>query len=96
MAHAGAHVAADDPAVTVLFAIYVSPAWRGQGLLAGLVDAVADWSRAAGRPQLLLEVVVGNDRAVRAYQRLGFVDTGVRLPHPSLPPLTELQMRRRA
>jgi GNAT superfamily N-acetyltransferase len=96
VAHAGAHVDRDDPAVSVLFAIYVSPAWRGQGLLAGLVDAVADWSRAAGRPQLLLEVVVGNDRAVRAYQRLGFVDTGVRLPHPTLPTLTELQMRRPA
>ncbi|MFV2019616.1 GNAT family N-acetyltransferase [Micromonospora sp. LOL_023] len=96
VAHAGAHVAADDPATTVLFAIYVSPAWRGQKLLAGLIDAVADWSRAAGRPELLLEVVVGNDRAVRAYQRLGFVDTGVRLPHPTLPTLTELQMRRRA
>ncbi|WP_326549686.1 GNAT family N-acetyltransferase [Micromonospora sp. NBC_01813] len=96
VAHAGAHVAADDPATTVLFAIYVSPAWRGQELLAGLIDAVADWSRAAGRPELLLEVVVGNDRAVRAYQRLGFVDTGVRLPHPTLPTLSELQMRRPA
>jgi ribosomal protein S18 acetylase RimI-like enzyme len=41
-------------------------------------------------------VVVGNDRAVRAYQRLGFVDTGLRVPHPVIPALTELQMRRRA
>ncbi|WJK44223.1 GNAT family N-acetyltransferase [Solwaraspora sp. WMMA2056] len=96
VAHAGAHAASDDPAVTVLYAVYVSPPWRGQGLLGALVNAVADWSRAAGRPQLLLEVVVGNDRALRAYQRLGFTDTGVRLPHPTLPDLTELQMRRPA
>jgi ribosomal protein S18 acetylase RimI-like enzyme len=44
----------------------------------------------------MLEVVVGNDRAVRAYRRLGFAETGVRVPHPVLPALTELQMRRPA
>jgi ribosomal protein S18 acetylase RimI-like enzyme len=44
----------------------------------------------------MLEVVVGNDRAVRAYERLGFTDTGVRVPHPVIPALTELQMRRAA
>ncbi|MDG4773269.1 GNAT family N-acetyltransferase [Solwaraspora sp. WMMD792] len=96
VAHAGAHVWRDDPSVSVLFAVYISPAWRGRNLLAELVDAVAAWSRAAGRPELLLEVVVGNDRAVRAYQRLGFADTGVRLPHPTRSDLTELQMRRPA
>jgi|GEM_PF-372546 len=96
VAHAGAHVWRDDPSVSVLFAVYISPAWRGRNLLAELVDAVAAWSRAAGRPELILEVVVGNDRAVRAYQRLGFADTGVRLPHPTRSDLTELQMRRPA
>ncbi|MFV2009310.1 MULTISPECIES: GNAT family N-acetyltransferase [unclassified Micromonospora] len=96
VAHAGAHVWRDDASVSVLFAVYISPAWRGRNLLAELVDAVAAWSRATGRPELLLEVVVGNDRAVRAYQRLGFADTGVRLPHPTRPDLTELQMRRPA
>jgi ribosomal protein S18 acetylase RimI-like enzyme len=65
-------------------------------VLAELVDTVAEWSIAAGRPELMLEVVVGNDRAVRAYERLGFEDTGVRVPHPVTPALTELQMRRRA
>ena len=49
-----------------------------------------------GRGELMLEVVVGNDRAVRAYERLGFEDTGVRVPHPVVPALLELQMRRRA
>ena len=44
----------------------------------------------------MLEVVVGNDRAYRAYHRLGFTDTGVRLPHPKIPALRELQMRRPA
>ncbi|MEW2380947.1 GNAT family N-acetyltransferase [Micromonospora sp. NPDC047707] len=94
--HAGGTVAPEEPGLTVVYAVYVTPSWRGTGLLADLIDAVAGWSRACGRRELMLEVVVGNDRAYRAYQRLGFVDTGVRVPHPTIPTLTELQMRRPA
>jgi ribosomal protein S18 acetylase RimI-like enzyme len=43
----------------------------------------------------MLEVVTGNGRAVRAYEKLGFEDTGERVPHPVVPVLTELRMRRR-
>ncbi|WP_433535951.1 N-acetyltransferase family protein [Micromonospora sp. CA-249363] len=94
--HAGGTVAPNEPGLTVIYAVYVTPAWRGTGLLGELIDGVAAWSRACGRPELLLEVVVGNDRAYRAYQRLGFKDTGVRVPHPTIPALKELQMRRPA
>jgi GNAT superfamily N-acetyltransferase len=94
--HAGGLVHPAEPRLTVLYAVYITPAWRGTGLLADLVTEVAAWSRACGRDELMLEVVVGNDRAYRAYQRLGFVDTGVRVPHPTVPALRELQMRRRA
>ncbi|MFC6015323.1 GNAT family N-acetyltransferase [Plantactinospora solaniradicis] len=92
--HAGGQAAYGQPGVSVVFAVYLTPAWRGSGLLAALVDEVAAWSSAAGRGELLLEVVVGNDRAVRAYERLGFVDTGVRVAHPIVPTLRELEMRR--
>ncbi len=94
--HAGGTVLPEEPDVTVVFAVYITPARRGSGVLDDLVEAVAEWSRTVGRPELMLEVVVGNDRAVRAYERLGFVDTGIRVPHPVIPALTELQMRRRA
>ncbi|MET8305992.1 MULTISPECIES: GNAT family N-acetyltransferase [unclassified Micromonospora] len=94
--HAGGTAAPYEAGLTVIYAVYVTPAWRGMGLLGELVDEVAAWSRACGRPELLLEVVVGNNRAYRAYQRLGFTDTGVRVPHPTIPALTELQMRRPA
>ena len=94
--HAAGFPAPDDPGLTVVFGVYLTPDWRGRGLLAELIEDVAAWSRAVGRPELMLEVVVGNDRAVRAYERLGFVDTGIRVPHPTLPTLTELQMRRTA
>src|SRR3954466_10902563 len=86
--HAGGTVLPEEPGVTVVFAVYVTPAHRGSGVLGELVEAVARWSRSVGRPDLMLEVVVGNDRAVRAYERLGFTDTGVRVPHPVLPALT--------
>ncbi|GAA4594019.1 RimJ/RimL family protein N-acetyltransferase [Actinoplanes octamycinicus] len=95
LGHAGGTAIPDEPHVTVVFSVYLTPAVRGGKLLAQLVDAVADWSTAAGRHELMLEVVVGNGRAVRAYEKLGFQDTGVRLPHPTVPVLTQLQMRRR-
>src|SRR3954452_17782146 len=94
--HAGGTVLPEEPEVTVVFAVYITPARRGGPVLAELVESVADWSRAVGRPELMLEVVVGNHRAVRAYERLGFVDTGVRVPHPVVPVMRELQMRRAA
>ena len=94
--HAGGTVLPEDPGATVVFAVYITPAQRGRGVLRELVDAVAAWSVAMGRTELMLEVVVGNDRAVRAYERLGFSDTGVRVPHPVIAGLYELQMRRRA
>jgi GNAT superfamily N-acetyltransferase len=81
---------------SLLYAVYVSPPWRRTGLLEQLVEAVAGWSRAAGRPVLELEVVTSNLRAIRAYQRLGFVDTGRRAGHPTVPVLTELTMTRPA
>jgi RimJ/RimL family protein N-acetyltransferase len=96
LGHAGGTVLPDDPSTTVVFAVYITPARRGTGVLDDLVEAVADWSRAAGRSELMLEVVVGNDRAVRAYEKIGFVDTGERVPHPVIPGLSELRMRRRA
>jgi GNAT superfamily N-acetyltransferase len=94
--HAGGIMSPDDPKVTIIFAVYITPAYRGTGMLRQLVDGVAAWSRSAGRPELMLEVVVGNDRARTAYERLGFIDTGVRVPHPVIPVLREFQMRRPA
>ncbi|MCU7727199.1 GNAT family N-acetyltransferase [Actinoplanes sp. KI2] len=91
---AGGTVLPDVPGETVIFAVYVTPAHRGGKVLAELVEAVAGWSRASGRERLMLEVVEGNRRAVRAYEKLGFEDTGERVPHPVLPALTELRMRR--
>ena len=90
--HAGGMRWPERPDTTVVFAVYVTPSQRGTGVLAALIDAVADWSRAAGRLRLLVEVVVGNERAVKAYRRLGFVDRGERVAHPTVPVLTEARL----
>jgi RimJ/RimL family protein N-acetyltransferase len=81
---------------TLLVAVYVTPAWRGGGVLGGMVEATAAWSRAAGRPRLELEVVTTNVRAARAYRKLGFTPQGAPVPHPTIPLMTEQVMTRPA
>ena len=40
---AGGFRAPGTTGVTLVFSVYVTPVWRGTGLLARLVEAVADW-----------------------------------------------------
>jgi GNAT superfamily N-acetyltransferase len=92
--HAGGWVPPGTSGTTLIYAVYVTPRLRGTGILGHLVEAIARWSRDAGRPLLELEVITGNHRAIRAYEKLGFTDTGQRSPHPTMPVLTEALMRR--
>src|SRR5262245_27480571 len=96
VAQAGGYAVGQAPGISLLYAVYISPPWRGSGLLERLVDEVAAWSRDAGRPRSEREMVTPNHRATRAYQRLGFVDTCRRARHPTVPALTELVMARPA
>jgi predicted GNAT family acetyltransferase len=86
----------DRPDHTIVVGVYVTPAYRGTGLIDRLIEAVADWSLAAGRRQLLLEVAQENPRALAAYRRLGFTPTGLTGPHPLYPGITELELARPA
>lgn len=63
-----------------LISMWVSPAARGLGLAARLIDVVADWARADGADELSLWVVLGNASAQAAYDRAGFVATGEQHP----------------
>ena len=67
----------DHEAVPILFGVYVRPAARGGEVLAALVEAVAGW---AAPVPLTLDVHEDNERARRAYVKLGFVPTGVTTP----------------
>ncbi len=66
----------------VLAAVYVTPDFRGRGLLARLVEQVAAWAAEQGAGSLRLLVHESNDRAAAAYSRLGFLPTGHREPYP--------------
>jgi RimJ/RimL family protein N-acetyltransferase len=60
-------------------AVFIRPQARGRarGVLAAMVDRVADWAqRVHGAHELALWVHEDNDRARVAYEHLGFVATG--------------------
>ena len=96
VASAGGYAHPGEPGCTVLYVVYVTPAHRGTGVLAELVDAIAGWSRAHDRDRLELDVVIGNARAARAYDKLGFEKAGGPIAHPTIGPLREQRMVRRA
>lgn len=65
----------DRPTTGWLFAMWVRPERRGEGLGRQLVAAVEEWAAALDIDQLLLHVTDGNDGAVRFYASCGFVGT---------------------
>ncbi|MEV7016905.1 GNAT family N-acetyltransferase [Streptomyces sp. NPDC093991] len=60
-----------------LVAVFVRPAYRGIGLTEVLFDAGLEWAWAQGAERVRLLVHEDNGRALRAYRRAGFVETGV-------------------
>jgi len=62
-----------------LHAIYLHPSARGTGAGAALVQAAIDHAGKNGARRIALWVNERNDAARRAYERLGFVETG-RIP----------------
>lgn len=68
-----------------LVSMWVHPSARGGGAAALLIDAIRSWVADRGGDRLVLWVVEGNDRAERAYRRVGFEPTGVEQPVPGRP-----------
>ncbi|HUQ96019.1 MAG TPA: GNAT family N-acetyltransferase [Chitinophagaceae bacterium] len=52
--------------------MYVEPHFRGQGINQKIMNALRKWVIAKGVTELRLEVYVGNERAIRAYEKIGF------------------------
>ena len=52
--------------------VMVLPAFRGQGLAGRMLQRVDALARARGACKLTLEVLSGNESAIRAYRRFGF------------------------
>lgn len=77
-----------------LYAVWVDPGTRGEGVADALVQAVVGWARAEGHATLRLEVGDANHHAIRLYDRLGFTPTGLRSAFP--PPRTHVTEHERA
>jgi len=67
-----------EPGVAHVYAMWVAPDARGEGVGRALLDAVAEWARDRGCGRLVLAVTESNDAARRFYATGGFVDTGER------------------
>src|SRR4051795_7042371 len=78
-----------------LVGVYVAPEARGTaaGVTDALLQPIEEWARTKGTA-LLLEVNEENPRAIAAYRKRGFVETGRSRPYPLDPRLRELEMRK--
>ncbi len=67
-----------EPGVGHIYAMWVAPDARGEGVGGALLDAVAVWAHARGCHRLVLSVTESNEPARVFYAERGFVDTGER------------------
>lgn len=58
--------------------------YRGKGVGAGLIEGAKDWARLFGVEKLVLNVVPQNARAIRFYEKMGFVPEGHRIKQAKL------------
>jgi GNAT superfamily N-acetyltransferase len=87
-------VEADRPGERHLVSMWADPAWRGTPVAGDLVAAVCRRARMAGAVTVTLWVADASPRALRFYQRLGFVATGDRQPmRADAPEVGEQRMR---
>lgn len=61
--------------------MYIEPAHRGKDINTRIIEALRQWAHARGITELRLDVYSENTRAIRAYEKAGFI------PH-------QLQMRK--
>jgi ribosomal protein S18 acetylase RimI-like enzyme len=72
--------APDEVDIAAIYGMWVDPAARGRRVGESLIGAIAGWAREAGFETIGLGVTLGNEPAIALYERLGFVDTGLRYP----------------
>lgn len=83
VAMAGGFRDGEDRTVAHLVAVWVAPEWRGAGAAAPLVEAVCAWAAALpGVSRISAYVSEGNDRALRFYEKAGFVRQPPDAPRP--------------
>ena len=65
-----------EPGVVSLMSMWVHPELRGSGAANTLIGAVLAWAEEVGAALIRLDVIEGNDRARRLYERQQFRPTG--------------------
>lgn len=74
----------EDPDLSYLAAMWVSPVCRGGSVGPKLVDSVIDWARSRGATSLIAGVTPGNGRAQAFYRKIGFEEFSRKpLSHPA-------------
>jgi ribosomal protein S18 acetylase RimI-like enzyme len=90
---------ANDPRIppgTVLVSqLWAAPRQRGRGLGRELMNAVTRWAEERQAARISLGVAESNLEVQKFYERLGYVDSGIRVPLPSNPTLQVVVMVRR-
>ena len=59
--------------------LFVDEAYRGHGIGSALLGRAMQWFAERGTKSVIVEVIAGNDEAVRFYERRGFAPRTVRL-----------------
>jgi RimJ/RimL family protein N-acetyltransferase len=66
-----------------LVAVWVAPEWRGSGAARAVTEAVCAWAASLpGVATVGAYVAAGNDRALRSYEKAGFVRAPAGTPRP--------------
>ena len=61
-----------EPEYVYLGFMFVHPSFRGQGINKRIIDYLKEWAKSKNILELRLEVYVGNEAAIRTYQKAGF------------------------
>ena len=59
--------------------IYTDPAYRGKGIAGNIIDKLKDWSIERDVHSFYLDVYAANEIAIRAYQKVGFSKSTIKM-----------------
>jgi GNAT superfamily N-acetyltransferase len=59
--------------------MYVAPDYRGQGLNQRIIEALIVWGKTQGMQDFYLEAYTENSSAIRAYEKMGFIQSLVEM-----------------
>jgi len=67
--------------------VYITPAFRGNGIVEGMIQHHMEWNQLASKQESLTEIITydNNARAIRAYEKLGFrITSSTKLTDPEV------------